>query len=247
MRRLLLLVALGSLAAFALPAPAGAGGEGLLVELASPSEPLTFELELTGFNCDPGTFSVSEVLDGNGDPVTPISVTEDPGDPNRASMVLPSDTVPGLLLVTADCVDSEFPVQQEGGVEWAALAVTKVVEGTPPEDATFVVNADCVGGGVVMGASDFGALELPDDFAVDLTYGAAGGVGYVYTDHAVECTLTEPETAGAASVTIDPEVVVIESPDAFAATVTNTFDPPAPPVPEPPAAAPIVRQPTFTG
>lgn len=245
MRRLLLLVALGSLAVFALPTPVGAGGIGLSVELASPSEPLTFELEITGFNCDPGTFSVSEVLDDNGDPVTPISVTEDPGDPNSASMVLPSDTVPGLLLVTADCVDGEFPVQQEGGEEWAALAVTKVVEGTPPEDATFVVNADCVGSDV-MGANDFVALELPGDFAVDLTYGAAGGVGYVYTDHAVECMLTEPETAGAASVTIDPEVVVIDEPDAFAATVTNTFDP-APPVPEPPAAAPIVRPPTFTG
>lgn len=247
MRRLLLCLVVASLSVLVLPGPAGAGINGLMVDLANPSEPLTFELQITGFDCDPGTFEVTEVLDGNDDPVTPISVTEAPGDPNSATMVLPSDTVPGGLLVVAQCADGQVQTEQEGGVEWAALAVTKVVEGAPPPDAAFVVNADCVGSDIVMSAGDFAAAEVPEDFAVDLTYGATGGVGYVYTDHPVECALTETENAGAASVTIDPETVLIESPTAFEATVTNTFVAPAPPPPPPPAPEPLVLQPRFTG
>ena len=67
------------------------------------------------------------------------------------------------------------------------------------------------------------ATDLARDFEVDLPYTVAGGVKDVYSDHAVECSITEPVTGGATSVTIDPEVVDMTSPGALTATVTNTF------------------------
>lgn len=227
MRRTLSIIALTALAAGALvgglTTPAAAGGN-LIVSLASPQEPLTFDVTLTIGDCNTGTFSIDAVT-ANGNPVTPISVTEDPSNPNHGVLVLPSDTEPGNIAVDASCIDGTTPVAGDGGVSWAALAVTKAVVGEVPAGTTFQVHVGCVGGlpGVRAGESDFTAQDVPPNFAVDLSYGAGGGVHYVYTDGPVACLITEPGNGGALSTTITPQLVLIPSPSAFAATVTNTF------------------------
>jgi hypothetical protein len=53
-------------------------------------------------------------------------------------------------------------------------------------------------------------------------YGVAGGVEYAYSDHTVECAITEPQNFGAVAV-IEPASVVMGQPEAFTALVTNTF------------------------
>src|SRR5262245_1784884 len=190
-----------------LPGIAGAIIEPLEVQLVSFTAPLTFELTIPSVTCNAGTFTVDEVFDGNNDPVTPISVTEDATNPNVASMVVPDDTVAGELTVVARCNAGGTPAVTQGAEEWGNLAVTKVVEGAPPEGATFTVIADCEGlmlGSVSTSYGDVGASTVPNSFLVDLHYPAAGGVGHVYTDHSTRCALTEPNNGGATSVAIDP-------------------------------------------
>ena len=199
------------------------------VGLVSPVEPLTFTLEIEDdSDCDQGTFEVLTVL-ANDVVVTPISVTESATDPNVATIVLPSNTTPGTLEASAVCDNGEFPMSAEGSTEWGALAVTKTVVGPVPAGTTFSVNASCVS--TLVGPPI--PTDLPANFAPDLAYGAAGGVKYVYTDHQVECTITEPVNGGATSTVITPAVVDMSAPAAYTATVTNTF-----------VAA---VQPTFTG
>lgn len=221
-RRVLGAALVAALATFLLPSSVGAGG-GLTVELESAGEPLTFSLEINAFDCDPGTFTVLLVEDDNEDPVVPLSVVEDSLDPNVALMTLPSDTVPGDLFVEVECSDGESSPNFVGGVEWHSIAITKVLNGTPPPGTTFTVNVDCVDLSNGLGADDYTATELPDDFTVDIVYPASGGVHFAYGDHAVECTITEPEDGGAFSTTIDPQVLVITEPGSYSATVTNVF------------------------
>ena len=224
MRRIALALSV-LIAAVALPlTSAGAGESALDVELESPLEPLTFVLSISGGSCDTSTFDV-ESVEANGDPVTPLSVTEDPTDANTARIVLPSDTAPGALDVAASCVDGEFPITGEGGTLWAAVAITKTVEGPAPAGATFVVDASCTGGEQdgTLGEDGFAAQALPDSFDVDFGFGVAGGIQYLYSDHFVSCAITESETGGASVVTINPPVIVLEDPAAFAVSVTNEF------------------------
>lgn len=239
MRRVFIALLLAGIGALALPSTAGAGETTLSVSLVNPSAPLTFALEINGPNCDTGSFNVTGVFDGNNDPVTPVSVTENPADANRALLVLPDDTVAGILDVVATCNIGQQLFTGAGEEAWGNLAVTKVVEGTPPAGATFTVHADCEGlmlGAVSTSYGEIGASEVPNDFTVDLDYPETGGVGHVYTDHSTHCALTEPNNGGATSVVIDPELVTdLEDPGSTAATVTNTF------------VAPIVVEPTFTG
>jgi hypothetical protein len=234
-RRILVGAVVAATMAVAFPVSAGAGGGGGPLPLVSPSEPLAFTATITDFDCNPGSFVlISLTLDGS--PIEPVSVTEDPADPNVATIVLPSDTPGGQVIAVVGCTDGELTIPpQTRSSSFASLAVTKLVTGTVPDGATFVVNVDCVGGrGTSVESFDgVGATVVPESFDVDLEYGATGGLGYVYTDHSVGCTITEPEDAGAASVTIDPELVEIDGPDPFEATVTNAF--------------PVVVEPTFTG
>jgi hypothetical protein len=235
-RRLFVAIMITCLGALALPATAGAGQVELDVDLVSPVEPLTFSATLDEVDCDAGSIDLV-TLTLNGGPVEPVSVTEDPADPNTLLIVLPSDSAPGELLAVVSCTDGGTPIAPQTDVElFSTMTVTKVVEGTPPPDTTFLVNFDCVNAEVEdVGFDGVSAADLAPDFAVDLEYGATGGLAYVYSDHPVDCTVTEPEDGGALSVVIDPEVVQNREPIAYEATVTNTFP------------SPIVVEPTFTG
>jgi hypothetical protein len=240
MRRLLVAAVVLVAAVSALPASVANAAYKYLplsINLESHTEPLAFVIEhIAEYECNDGSIEV-ESVEVNGNPVTPVSVTPDAGDPNAASVVLPSDTTPGTVVVVSTCTVGEGgTVYALGETSFAALAVTKVVEGPVPSDASFTVHGDCVPR--VRPDSVEGTVDLPDPgpFAVDLVYGPSGGKKYVYAEQPVLCTLTEPVTGGAASVTITPETVEMYSPTAFAATVTNVF----------PAAA-VVAQPNFPG
>jgi hypothetical protein len=170
----------------------------------------------------------------NGNEITPISVTQSTTDSDVFTIVLPSNTEPGEFEIGILCDNGDGDTSGNGGLEWAAMPVTKVVSGPAPSTATFTVHLDCDGTLPTAGGGEFQGTDLPVDFTVDLTYGATGGVKYAYTDHGVLCTVTEPVNGGATSVTISPQVLdSTPDPGLYPGTVTNTF------------AAAI--QPNFTG
>jgi hypothetical protein len=235
---------------------AGAGQNGnpsvLQVELLSAVEPLSFGLAIDDEydTCEEGSFAVVEVLTelyetpGSAIPVTPISVTENPTDPNQATMVLPSDTRPGALIVTVQCEGEKNPIRLDGERLWASIPVTKSVAGAVPASAQFGVNVTCVAGSVddeEIGGRYHGggvsATAVGGDLDIDLSYGAGGGTKYVYMDRGSDCTVTEPHNGGAASVDITPaQVSTRPAPAAYPVTVANIC----------PEAA-VVAQPNFPG
>lgn len=238
MRRILVLILVLAAATVvpALGASAGPGPQDLEVDLVSAVEPLTFRAEV---GVDPDCASVTiTAVEANETPVTPLSVVPDDTDPNAVFIVLPSDTPPGELSVEAEC-DYEGTILAQGSTEWGALAVTKVVEGTVPAGAAFVVNVACVGTQGPPGGPEptdytgVGAAGILEELDVDLEFGASGGTKYVYFDGASECLITEPVNGGAAATTITPAEILNDEPEAYASTVTNTF--------------PVVVEPAFTG
>jgi hypothetical protein len=235
-RRLLALVIVLTAAAAVVPTlPAAAGAFGLDIDLLSPVEPLTFEATFPGDNCVDGPFAAAVESEDTG-AVTPLSVIQDPVDPNRFVFVLPSDTTPGQLTFEIECDDGDGTGGGSGDILFGALAVTKVVVGPAPPDTSFVVNVGCVFPVGEMASEAYGGpgvagLTAEQDFV--LAYPAAGGVRYVYFLSESECLITEPVNGGAASTTIVPAEILNEEPDLYESTVTNTFA--------------AVVEPTFTG
>jgi hypothetical protein len=235
MRRALALLLISAAAVLVAPTVANAGGgtpADMDVDLVSPVEPLTFSARFTeNDTCVAGEFEAA--VTANGTEVTPISATQSNSDPDEFLFVLPNATPPGELEIQLTCDAGEGTAFGSDTQNWAALGVTKVVSGPGPLDAAYTVHVDCVNA-----EADLRAADIAPDFDVDLHYVFAGGLHYVYTDHDVDCTITEPVNGGASSVTIVPPNVslTVDEEQAFTATVTNTF----------PAAA-VVTQPSFTG
>ena len=244
MRKVLIaIVALAAGAAGSLTVhTAGAGPpppEDVRIELLSNVEPLRFGLTISEsvVVCTEGTFAVTsvEVREWPSDDllatVTPISITEDPTDPNAATMVLPSDTMAGVLRVTAICDYKDESNEAIGETLWAGLGITKVVDGSAPADAAFTVRVDCSDpeeppdGLATRGAgwADVAAQEVGDTFVVDLPFTAAGGTKYVYMDSGGLCLVTEPVTGGATTVTVSNDIDTRPAPGSFTSTVTNAF------------------------
>jgi len=201
----------------------------LEVDLISPAEPLAFRYRFPSGTCEQGAFDVT--VEANGAEVVTLSAHQSAVDSDVFTVALPSDTPGGELVVDAECHDGETLFTGHGEKEWGALTVTKIVTGSqPPDDTLFNVIADCRGD---VAPGDTGTQNVPVDFKLDLTYTAAGGLHYVYTDHPITCHLTEPFTGGATTIVIEPEVVAMDDPGQFNATVTNVFA--------------VVSQPVFTG
>jgi hypothetical protein len=230
MRRFLALSLVAAAAVVAAPSIAAGGGGAieLEVELVNPSEPLVFRYTFPSGTCEQDNFAAT--IQANGNEVLPLDLFQSDIDSDVFTFRLPSDTPGGVVGVAAECRDGENMFRGAGEIEWGSLTVTKVVAGSVPSGTVFGVNVDCEG---TLVPGEVGAQDLPLDFTVDLSYPSAGGVHYVYTDHPVECAVTEPVNGGATSVTIDPDLVDMTSPGAFTSTVTNTF--------------PVAVQPTFTG
>ena len=200
------------------------------VALVSSTEPLVFGA-LVDDEVDCDSISVIEVL-ANGDAVEPLAVIPDGTNTNVVYVVLPSDTPPGGLELTVECLDGEQPLDYTGDTEWAALAVTKVVDGPAPEGTEFTVAVEC------LTFEDRSAeFQTPqgsgESETFELTYTASGEVHFVYFRDVTACEITEPVNGGAIATTITPDVVEVLSPELYTSTVTNTF-----------AAA---VEPTFTG
>ena len=233
MRRLLVLLIVSAAAVVAAPSIASSGEieeDDLFVELVSPVEPLTIRATFTDEEvCVEGEFDFEFLIDDS--EITPLSATQSTDDPDVFTFVLPSDTDPGFIDLTIECDNGDGDTEETGEGAFASIPVTKVVSGPAPASATFIVHLDCES----ESDEEIPVIEeLPEDFTVDLQYGVAGGLKYVYTDHGGVCTITEPVNGGATSVTISPqEVDTRPAPETYPVTVTNTF------------AAAI--QPTFTG
>jgi hypothetical protein len=236
MRRVLAVLLISAAAVVAAPSIASGGIDeepGLFVELLSPVEPLTIQATFVeDETCVEGEFDFLIEFTGGGAEVTPISAAQSASDPDVFTFVLPSNTTPGFYAVSIECDNGDGDTEETGPFAFASIPVTKVVSGPAPSTATFTVHLDC------QSEDDEVELpvieELPEDFAVDLQFGVAGGLKYVYTDHGGICTITEPVNGGATSVTISPESVDTNpAPVSYPVTVTNTF------------AAAI--QPNFTG
>ena len=247
MRKVLVpLMLCAALGATTLPGTLAGAGDGppdddylLDVTLLSNVEPLRFGLMIDPgeVTCVEGSFVVDsvEIYDYDTDElvteVTPLSVTEDPSDPNSAEMVLPANTPGGVLYVTAHCDDSvdvgvEADFDVDGVLLFASMGVTKTVVGPVPADAAFVVRLDCSdaeadSASVAWGGA--GAAEVGDTFVVDLPFGVAGGTKYVYMDEGGLCLVTEPVTGGADSVSVSNDIDTGPAPAPYTSTVTNTF------------------------
>ena len=109
-------------------------------------------------------------------------------------MILASDTPPGGLNVNASCVSGgETIISDPASTFWVAIAVTKVVEGTPPPGSTFTVHVAC--------SFEAGGTPVVE---ADLNYQSSGGLQYVYSDIlGGDCAFTEPVNGGALSTRID--------------------------------------------
>ena len=129
------------------------------------------------------------------------------------------------------------------------LIVDKAVEGTQPEGSQFTIVVTCTPEG--------GQPEI-DSIVIDGP-GNVVDAGIPTTPDGVACTITESEDGGATSVTFscdDDGVATCEADNRIefpqgengegTITVTNTFEEPTPPTPEPAAAA-IETVPAFTG
>jgi hypothetical protein len=117
-----------------------------------------------------------------------------------------------------------------GEGETATLTVNKVVQGTAPADAEFVIAVECESSG-----------------PFELTYGPEGGAEEVIFFEPDFCTVTETETGGAVDVT-PPIDIAIEDPIPYEVTVTNVFDTaPTSSSTTASVAADAATRPTFTG
>jgi len=235
MRRFLALLLAATAVAVVVPTLGASAGplppsDNLDVGLVSDTEPLVFAAFVDDeITCD--TVTVVEVL-ANGDPIQPLSVVPDETESNLVYIVLPSATPPGVLEVAVECLEGEFPSDYSGGTEWAAIGVTKVVDGPAPEGTEFTVEVECFADRIR--SNGFLVPQGATETVVhELGYTMSGEVHYVYFDNENECTITEPGNGGAIATTITPEVVEVTDAVLFPVTVTNTF-----------AAA---VEPTFTG
>ena len=231
--RLVALVLLAAAILIGTPSIASSGEVlDLEVDLISPSEPLGFRYRFPSGTCEQGAFDLT--VEANGANVVPLSVQQSPVTSDVFTFTIPPDTPGGELSIDAECHDGGTLFTGHGEKEWGSLTVTKMVTGVQPlANTLFNVIADCR---ATDGPDELGTTNVPTDFTLDLTYTASGGLRFVYTDHPVECTLTEPFTGGATTIIIDPDIVHIDVPGQFSASVTNEF-----------AIAPIVVEPDFTG
>lgn len=209
-------VVVPTLSASAGPLPS----DNLDVTLLSDTEPLVFGVLVDDeVTCD--TVTVVEVL-ANGDAVEPLAVVPDDTNTNLVYVILPSDTPPGGLEVAVECLDGEQPLDYEGSTEWAALAVTKIVDGPAPEGTQFTVAVECLT--FEDRSSEFTTPQgISETETYELDYTASGEVHHVYFGDRTECEITEPVNGGAIATTITPDVIDVVAPEQYTSTVTNTF------------------------
>jgi hypothetical protein len=149
-----------------------------------------------------------------------------------------------LVAVSALAVFLVGQVPAGAGRVFQVVEVTKVVQGTPPPGTQFEVAVSCTG---LNGPTESGTLTF-DSTGGTQEFDAGGG--------SQSCTVSEPGTGGASSVTfacaeVENATCGSSTSNSFESdvarvsyTVTNAFEPP-PPVAQPPAA--VEAAPAFAG
>lgn len=183
-------------------------------------------IQANGFNatatlsgsCD-ATITESEVtFTFGGSPITDIEVSN-LADGGFDFTIPPGLTKAGVatpLVVTVNCLVSTVPTTFTSiDIVWAEIGITKVVTGEAPADAVYSIEVVC---GSPSPASISPAAI--DQFTFEL---ANGETGYLLFFTADTCTITETESQGATTSTVDPGSVTINGSFLFPVTVTNTF------------------------
>jgi hypothetical protein len=144
----------------------------------------------------------------------------------------------GLLVFVSGPVALVMTATTASAGKAPLLTVTKVVDGTAPPGAQYVVDITC----------DGGATASPNQ----MTFSGPGEDTAAINSGSTTCSVTESQSAGAAvsyacEITGDPggnsecsgdqSVVIVGGGVEATITVTNTYAPPAPPQ-SPPAGAP---------
>ena len=146
---------------------------------------------------------------------------------SQFTLTVPSTlkTVPGTadtLAVTVVCPVAAAPVTSTAVLDWAQIDITKTVTGDGPVGARYTIAGTCLFDAVdsMTSMSLSPSVLVPTEFSVEVRAGETASV--LFADSAA-CTFSEPDPLGAATTSIDPDVVVLDLPTLFLVDVTNAF------------------------
>ncbi|HMQ27617.1 MAG TPA: hypothetical protein PKA98_16620 [Acidimicrobiales bacterium] len=141
-------------------------------------------------------------IDGTIVTVAGVDATVSQSDDNAGTISFPVGTPGGSYSTTFDCDTGKGVLTGTLALTFAAVTVTKVVEGDAPADATFPVTVACntAAGGRVSTEFAEGASGVLLDTAI--TFPAAGGTTYLVAYTPQSCSIAELDDAGAVSATI---------------------------------------------
>ncbi len=210
-----LLVGLGAIPAWA-TGPAGGEGKNPSSPLSVLPVPGAYDQATFTFN----TFDENCVAEGSMSIPGVPGFTVDFDNPQSGTIVLGPDTPPGYYDLTYVCDNGDGETTYEGQLAFGYVQVDKVVQGEVPADAQFTIDLTCT---VERPDEGYGTEGFPSDLIdTTLTFGAAGGTQNVVHYGSQTCTLTETETAGAISVTV--ETTDCNEPEAGTEATSGTFD-----------------------
>lgn len=251
-------------AVLALPLAAGPVGAGPPPGLSISTEDLdildvpTFSFEVLGDVCLSDT-----VVTVPGAPDVQVDLT----DANSGTVELPGAPA-GEYEIVVTCTTDVGTQEGSGFIDFGYVVVEKVVTGDVPAGTQFVIAVEC-SGPLFLSGSEYGAgggAEADGDPFVeaDLTFGETGGTQSLVHYRLQECTITETDTGGALTVSVDTEDCGSATPvspaeatsgdffvgaaESCTQTVTNEFAPAdVGPDDLEPDVGPVAAAPTFTG
>lgn len=257
MRRIVLAAAMFG-GALVLPVDSASAGTGVNFEVGLPEagyvDDFVIDLENTGQPCSDTTV---EVLDDSSTVVSTVALA-DSGTDDAGTVLVPDSIAFGDIMVRVTCEAAGGPYEQTfpASREYAALDVTKVVEGDPAAGTTYTVRVDCSG-------SDAEAAAGDDTAPYDLVFATAGGTDRVWFFDAHSCDVSETDDGGAESSSVEStdclggegspaaagpaSTVEIDAPVICTAEFTNVFPEAVDDNVVAPPAQPAPVAPSFTG
>lgn len=149
-------------------------------------------------------YEIDDLTCINGSTVTVAGVdaTVTPTEDQTGTISFPVGTPGGSYLATFECDTGKGVVSGTLALTFAAVTVTKVVEGEAPADATFPVTVACntaAGAGV---STEFGEGTAGIVLDTEITFPATGGSQYLVAYTPQSCSIAELDDAGAVSATL---------------------------------------------
>lgn len=141
-------------------------------------------------------------LDGTAVTVAGVAATVDQTDGNAGTISFPVGTPGGSYVTTFDCDTGNGVISGTLSLNFAAVTVTKVVEGAAPAEAVFPVTVACntAAGGSV--STEFGEGAGGVLLDTELRFPATGGSTYLVVYTPQSCSIAELDDAGAVSATL---------------------------------------------